>query len=65
MENFSDAEHNVADMVFQGSEIKPLDSLQNRDLVEAIKNWESRDDVTDPAAHLLQVEGTNSFCIFV
>ena len=63
MGNFSDAEHSVADMVFQSAEFKPLDSLQNAELVRAVKMWECRDDITDPAADLLHLEGTNSFCI--
>ena len=63
MENFSDAEHSVADMVFQGSELRPLGSLRNEDLMEAIRAWEIRDDVTDPAVHLLRLADTNSFCI--
>ena len=63
MNSFSDDTHHVTEMIFQGvAEHKPED-LCNQTVLNALKQWEQRPQLTKPEPEHFRLEQTRSFTI--
>lgn len=61
--DFSDSQHNLAELAFQGAEeLDPVECCA-RDVVEALENWQGRADHTSSGADLLHIDDCSVFTI--
>ena len=61
--DFSDTQHNLAELVFQGAdELDPVENCRE-DVIEALETWQSRADHTRSGAELFQVGDCSVFSI--
>ncbi len=63
MVDFSDPDHSVSELVFQGAHrIDPFEHC-DADVLEALARWSERDAATDPAAKHFNIADTRCFSI--
>lgn len=61
--DFSDTEHNLAELAFQGAdELDPVENCRE-EVIEALETWQNRADHTSSGADFLHVEDCPAFSI--
>lgn len=63
MTEFSDPEHSLLEIVFQGVHEEPIAALCDDTVVAALHDWEQRADKSDPMGDHFQFDNTRSFTI--
>ena len=61
--DFSDAQHNLAELVFQGADELSPDEYCHQEVIDALMSWKARPDHTASGADLLQVDDCPLFSI--
>ncbi len=63
MNDFTDRQHNLRELVFQGAPSHPMETYCNDAVIAAVQQWQQRESITEPMPELLRLENTRSFVI--